>query len=606
VGDYDVTVTVTNQYGCSTTLTVPVQIDSSFNVKDFISIDLCDGLNVHFYNTSNVLGTWHFGDMNTSVLTNPVHTYDTAGLYQVMFIPLDTTCTMPWDSLINVQEMGLDTPIIGHNYVICVDSAVIQFTGMSNGAVVGWNWSFSGGIADSLNVQNPIVTFMAEDTITAILKVTDINGCMASDTQLVVVTFIQDSIPTMQMFCIGDSVQLNANGYDTTAISYIWTAIPMDSNFVSTDQNPWVSPSVPTVYTVTIYNQDTLCFATYAVSVVPKDGVDLQLPPDMVVCNEDSVTINAGGNGLNYEWSEFPNFDPIFATEPSITVFPTQDGKVYYVRTTSINGCEGLDSIHIINGQVTVAVGPYDNDICLGESTTLLVNNLDPNDVLNYTWTPTLPNVPNPVVSPTETTSYHVVIANQYGCIEELDFPVNVTVITVVAEIIGLDTICTGISTQLLATASGNGAPYTYSWSASTGLSNPNIVDPIASPDAAQVYVVTATTFNGCTATDAVSIQFCEDQCIEPYIFVPMAFTPNGDSNNDYFIVRGTNITELVFVVWNRWGEKMYETNDINAQGWDGSYRGETLTPDAYPWYLRARCGNGVYYEKKGNVTLLK
>ncbi len=535
-----------------------------------------------------------------------MHVYDSAGLYHVMFIPFDTTCTMPWDSLINVQDTGLDSVVIGHSYLICVDSAVVQFTGTAHGAVVNWFWTFSAGTPDTAYVQNPMVTFYQEDTITAILVVSDINGCTASDTQSVVIRFVQDSIPVMHMFCIGDSVQLNANGYDSTAVSYVWTSMPVDSSFVSTVPNPWVSPSVPTVYTVTIYNLDTLCFVTHEVTVIPKDGADLHLPPDMVVCNEDSITITAEGNGMNYEWSEYPDFEPILATGPSITVLPTQEGKVYYVRGISASGCEGLDSIHIINGQVTVEVGPYDNDICLGESTMLLLNNLDPNDVLNYAWTPILPNVPNPVVSPTETTTYHVVIANQYGCIEELDFAVNVTFVNVVAEILGLDTICTGIATQLLATASGNGAPYTYSWSPPTGLSNPNIANPVASPEAAQVYVVTATTFNGCTATDAVSIMFCEDQCIDPYIFVPSAFTPNGDSNNDYFIVRGTNITELLFVVWNRWGEKLYETTDINAQGWDGTYRGKELTPDAYPWYLRARCGNGRIYEKKGNVTLLK
>jgi gliding motility-associated-like protein len=87
---------------------------------------------------------------------------------------------------------------------------------------------------------------------------------------------------------------------------------------------------------------------------------------------------------------------------------------------------------------------------------------------------------------------------------------------------------------------------------------------------------------------------------------VPKAFTPNDDGNNDHFIVRGVNIKDLYFVVWNRWGEKMFETEDVNSKGWDGSFGGKELTPDSYSWYVRVTCGNGATYTKKGDVTLLK
>ena len=97
-----------------------------------------------------------------------------------------------------------------------------------------------------------------------------------------------------------------------------------------------------------------------------------------------------------------------------------------------------------------------------------------------------------------------------------------------------------------------------------------------------------------------------ETQCRDPYIFVPKAFTPNGDGNNDFFRVRGTDITELYFIVYNRWGEEVYRTEEPEHIGWDGSFRGKASSPDSYGWYLRVRCGNGEYFENKGNVTLLK
>jgi gliding motility-associated-like protein len=157
----------------------------------------------------------------------------------------------------------------------------------------------------------------------------------------------------------------------------------------------------------------------------------------------------------------------------------------------------------------------------------------------------------------------------------------------------------------LEATATG-ATTYTYSWSPSATLTNGSISNPIAQPEESMTYTVTVTGDNLCQSTATVDVFFISDQCVEPYIFVPKAFTPNGDENNDYFIVRGVNIKDLYFVVWNRWGEKMFETEDVNSKGWDGSFNGKELTPDAYSWYVKVTCGNGSTYVKKGDVTLLK
>ncbi len=152
----------------------------------------------------------------------------------------------------------------------------------------------------------------------------------------------------------------------------------------------------------------------------------------------------------------------------------------------------------------------------------------------------------------------------------------------------------------------GSGTVFNYSWTPAGSLTGANTANPTAKPDEQTTYTVTATADGLCPQTATVTVFFMGDQCMEPSIFVPKAFTPNKDGNNDFFIVRGVNITELYMVVWDRWGEKVYETSDIQAEGWDGSFKGASLTPDAYAWYVKATCGNGAVYEKKGNVTLLK
>jgi gliding motility-associated-like protein len=65
-------------------------------------------------------------------------------------------------------------------------------------------------------------------------------------------------------------------------------------------------------------------------------------------------------------------------------------------------------------------------------------------------------------------------------------------------------------------------------------------------------------------------------------------------------------VTELYFAVYDRWGNVIFETTDLNSQGWDGTYNGAKLATDVYVFWLKARCLNGEVYNHKGNVTLLR
>ena len=93
--------------------------------------------------------------------------------------------------------------------------------------------------------------------------------------------------------------------------------------------------------------------------------------------------------------------------------------------------------------------------------------------------------------------------------------------------------------------------------------------------------------------------------CDDPYIYVPNTFTPNGDKLNDVLFVRGNYIDEMEFYIYNRWGEKVFESKD-NDLGWDGRFKGEELGSDVFGYHLRCRCFNGQEYTAKGNVTLLR
>ncbi len=88
-------------------------------------------------------------------------------------------------------------------------------------------------------------------------------------------------------------------------------------------------------------------------------------------------------------------------------------------------------------------------------------------------------------------------------------------------------------------------------------------------------------------------------------IGVPNAFSPNGDGFNDILYVKGQGITDFIFKVFNRWGEKVFETNDLET-GWDGIYKTKPQDMDVYVWELNATLEDGNRVVQSGNVSLLR
>jgi gliding motility-associated-like protein len=88
-------------------------------------------------------------------------------------------------------------------------------------------------------------------------------------------------------------------------------------------------------------------------------------------------------------------------------------------------------------------------------------------------------------------------------------------------------------------------------------------------------------------------------------LFIPDAFSPNGDGNNDKLFVRGNNIQELYFAVYDRWGEKVFETTDKN-NGWDGTYKGSSISGAVFVYYCKGKYTDGKEFKQKGDVTLVR
>ena len=166
-----------------------------------------------------------------------------------------------------------------------------------------------------------------------------------------------------------------------------------------------------------------------------------------------------------------------------------------------------------------------------------------------------------------------------------------------VAQVVADITIIQG-QAALLTAAGGVG----YHWSPSAGLSCGTCAIATTSPEEATVYCVTVTDIKGCTDSACVTVTV-DMQCEN--IFVPTAFSPNNDGQNDSWQIRSNCLKEIYVKIFNRWGDIIFENENIN-QGWDGKFKGEQMNTGVFVYYLQAKSTTGDVIFKKGNVALIR
>ena len=142
----------------------------------------------------------------------------------------------------------------------------------------------------------------------------------------------------------------------------------------------------------------------------------------------------------------------------------------------------------------------------------------------------------------------------------------------------------------------------TYVWTPADSLSCSNCPDPVAYPDTSTKFLLIVTDLNGCRDTVEYRVFVCD----KSKVYVPNAFTPNGDNANDLFRVVPHEGAEVITLlrVYNRWGQKVFEGSGVNAE-WDGKIGGLPAASDTYVWILDYDCG-GESHRENGDVTLIR
>jgi gliding motility-associated-like protein len=158
--------------------------------------------------------------------------------------------------------------------------------------------------------------------------------------------------------------------------------------------------------------------------------------------------------------------------------------------------------------------------------------------------------------------------------------------------------IIAGDSVQL-GTAPQSG--YTYSWTPANGLSCQQCPNPMASPSESITYQLILTDAYGCSFSDSLKVEV--DRQLDWDL--PNAFSPNGDNQNDIFRIRGNGIKSSTLIVYDRWGNKVFEADGLD-NGWDGTYNAKICHPGVYVYYAEVVFLNGTIESRKGNVSMFR
>lgn len=480
-GSYTVKLVVTNANGCkdSISTTIPAPVNGVSAGNDSV---ICRGVPFTLNASGPGITSWSWspaGLLSNPNISNPVANITTNTRF---FVTVTTVsgCTYTDSVDYNIDVARVDAP---NNTDICLGaSTLLPATGVST-----YSWSPPAGLSNPL-IPNPV----ASPAITTKYYVTGTSaaGCITLDS----VTVTVKPLPTVNTtsdtsICTLASVAFNTTG----ANSYSWSPGAGLSN--PNIANPIATPAVSTKYYVTGTGANG-CSNTDSVTVTLKPLPVVDTRPDTSICIQTTVQLSSSGNAIGYSWSPVSNLNnPLIASPVASPVTTTK----YFITGTGLNGCSNRDSVTITVNSLPPVNTIADTAICPQGTVQLTTTG-----ALSYSWTPpsglSNPLISNPVASPVTTTKYYVTGISPDGCSKTDSVMVTVKANPIVSTI--PDTlICAQTGIQL----NSSGA-LSYTWLPATGLNNPNIANPVATPAVTTKYYVTGIAANGCVSIDSVTI----------------------------------------------------------------------------------------------------
>lgn len=583
---------------------VDILFDSSAMITIFADTngdELFDGATDKFLNK--------FSTPNVTV--SPLSSVDTSASILLpgkdlcgLFLVLDDSqnaCICSSDT-IYIPMIPIDNAI--EDDTICFGKSV----NLGNLPLIGHQYSWEPAGFFPTNLSNPEFSFQGtlpndnRVTDTFILTTTRLAGCSVTDT--VNITTYQN--PSELAVSDYNGSPISCFGADDAFITASVDALQplVDTTWNSGQTTAFIDDLSPGNYTVTF--MDVLgCKTEKSIEITEPDSLGNNLVQSDfqgfgIRCfgqNSGFAQANVfGGTGnYSYEWSNG-------ADSAQIT---NLSAGIYSVIVRDANNCTDIRDFELIEPEDISAMAETVGSPCFGEDNGI-IEVVDVRPVGDYTFAIDCQNyTPSPLFLDLEEGVYDVCIKDDRGCIKEETFVIDAAP-ELLIDLTGDTTIFVGDSVALLVQTS---YPVNqFVWEPPIDLSCVDCPNPISKPEITQYYIVTAIDDNGCEVSERVTVAINK----QGRIYVPTAFSPNGDGTNDLLqVYSGYEIAKIKsFNIYSRWGEKVFEAKDYDPNttqiGWDGRLNGKDMNPNIFTYYVEAEIGDGTIIFEKGEFQLIR
>lgn len=626
--NYTVELMVVTALGCKDSVTKVIAVNP-IPAANFTPTSVCLNQPTAFADVSTVTTggisnwSWDFGDgLGISSQQNPTYVYALPGTYTVVLtVTSDSGCI----NTANIPVQVNNLPVAAFTATnVCLNQSV-SFTDASagsGGVINQWSWDFDyDGLShttDDIN-QNPVYLYSNANTYNVQLVVTTSNGCSDTVVNPVTINNLPIAAFTFTDQCNGISIPFtdNSSVINGTITSWAWD---FGNSNNATNQNPTELYATNGNYNVTlIVTSNNNCNDTImqTVNVWPLPIVDFT--PTEVCMNEATqfTDLSSVSSGTTILWSwNFNDGSPLNVNQSPVHTY-TSDGLYQAQLTvTSSYGCK--DSL---TKPVTVNPLPQVNFSAgvLAGCSPLTVNFTDgsaiaaPGNNVSWFWdfgnglTSTATNPGGILFNNTSNTSpqsfgVYLTVTSADGCSAKDSVANMITVYPVPFADFSASPMQTDIYANQIEFTDNSIIANQWLWDLGDGASSilQNPAHAYADSGTYNVILYIENMY-GCvdTANNAVRINPVYA------LWIPNAFTPNGDQLNDYFTVKGYGIKELQLLIFNRWGELIFESNNTDPQ-WNGTYKNEEVKQDVYVYKLEVRDIFNQKHYYTGRVTVVK
>jgi len=489
-------------------------------------------------------------------------------------------CIDSMSTTVTVNELVLLAP---GDAVICRGDSALLIT---TPGLVDYFWNPASGLS-SISTFNPFA--FPVNTTTYTLVATDANGCTGTASTTVTVNGPDLVQPNNPVICSGDSVVL----FTTPGLTaYSWN--PASGLSSTSVFNPAAAPASTTTYTL-VGTDLNGCTDSISTTVTVSNPV-LVLSPDTSICTGGQATLTATSGFSSYSWSPPGGLS---SSSDSVVIAQPDSSTAYFLVALDTAGCIARDSVNV---QVT-PVNPLvlsDTGICPGEQV-----QIGPvTGFTAYDWSPSdglsSSTVSDPVASPEQSRIYTLTATDSNGCTVSSSIFITVNELPVAEFSYSPDEPSELMREVTFTNLSINAV--SWLWDLGDGTLS-GLPFPVHAFDSAGSYQVMLT---------VISPQGCRDSTIKRLevkrsggLWIPDAFSPNGDGKNDYYKIESFNTLFKELNIFNRFGELLFSGKEPES-GWDGTYMGIDSPAGTYVCVVRFTDGNRSPRELVKHFSLVR